>query len=426
MSLVAKLPWIIEESKKRFDEWPEEDFDLIERSRFAGNMLAKADNVSFIKYLISIGMAGKLQMIYTDPPFLSKSDYEATIKTGDGTSVKRLAYQDRWVEGEEEYYLSVCTSLWGMKELLGDTGTLWLHLDWHSVHYMKILMDEIFGADNMINEIIWQYKSGGSSKRHFARKHDTILLYGKTGDYTLKIPKEKSYNREFKPYNFKNVKEYQDEKGWYTLVNMRDVWQIDMVGRTSSERTGYATQKPEKLISLIVQAASNEGDICADFYCGSGTLPAVCGKMKRRFIACDREQLAVAMTKKRLLEGEMAYDYFEPSSDAKEMENLKILFNGDGNYCSIELDSYRPDRSVFKLNEKDSAMMEEIVAQDNMQIIDSWSIDPDYDGKIHKAKMNFTREEGQRKTLYSGKYSGKVSLVIRDIFGSECRWVSPE
>lgn len=425
MSLVAKLPWIIEESERRFLEYKEEKYDIIERSRFAGNMLAKGDNVSYIKYLLSIGMAGKVQMIYADPPFLSKSDYAATIKTGDGTSVKRLAYKDSWAEGEEEYYLSVCTALWGMKELLADTGTLWLHLDWHSVHYMKVIMDEIFGAGNMINEIIWQYKSGGSSKRHFARKHDSILLYGKTGDYHLEIPKEKSYNRDLKPYNFKNVVEYEDEKGWYTLVNMRDVWQIDMVGRTSAERTGYATQKPEKLLSMMVAASSNEGDICADFYCGSGTLPAVCGKMNRRFIACDREQLAVAMTKKRLLEAGLAYDYFLPAEEGAAGDNLSILFNGNGEYCSIELGSYRPDRSVFKLNEKDSAMMEEIVARDNMQIVDSWSIDPDYDGKIHKAKLIFVNEEGHSKTLYSGKYSGKISLILRDIFGSESRWVSP-
>ena len=104
---------------------------------------------------------------------------------------------------------------------------------------------------NFVNEIIWTYKSGGSSKKHFARKHDTILVYSKTDKYYLSLPKEKSYNRGLKPYRFKGVEEFQDETGWYTMVNMKDVWNIDMVGRTSAERTGYATQKPEALLSSL-------------------------------------------------------------------------------------------------------------------------------------------------------------------------------
>lgn len=103
-------------------------------------------------------------------------------------------------------------------------------------------MDEIFGEDNFVNEIIWHYKSGGSGKRHFSRKHDTILVYSKTKKYYFLPDKEKSYNRGFKPYRFKGVKEYKDDMGWYTMVTMKDVWNVDMVGRTSSERTGYATQ----------------------------------------------------------------------------------------------------------------------------------------------------------------------------------------
>ena len=111
-----------------------------------------------------------------------------------------------------------------MKDLLAEKGSIWLHLDWHAVHYVKIIMDEIFGEENFINEIIWHYKSGGASKRRFARKHDTLLFYSKSKDYYFLAQKEKSYNRDYKPYRFKGVKEYRDEFGWYTMVNRKDVW----------------------------------------------------------------------------------------------------------------------------------------------------------------------------------------------------------
>lgn len=214
-------------------------------------------------------MAGKIQMIYIDPPFFSKSNYDAVVKAGD-TNIKHLAYGDKWEKGLSEYLKMLAVRLYLMKDLLADDGLIWLHLDWHVVHYAKVIMDEVFGEKNFVNEIIWTYKSGGTSKKHFARKHDTILVYAKSGKYRFYPLQEKSYNRQFKPYRFKGVKEYKDEAGWYTMVNMKDVWNIDMVGRTSAERTGYATQKPEQLLSRMIESCTREGDICADFFCGSG------------------------------------------------------------------------------------------------------------------------------------------------------------
>ena len=153
-------------------------------------------------------------------------------------------------------------------------------------------MDAIFGEEYFVNEIIWTYKSGGSTKRFFSRKHDTLLLYRKTDKNYFKAQTQKSYNRELRPYNFESVKEYRDEKGWYTLVNMKDVWEIDMVGRTSGERTGYATQKPENLIRRLLESCSRPGDICADFFGGSGVLAKVAADMKRDFISCDNAGLS--------------------------------------------------------------------------------------------------------------------------------------
>ena len=114
----------------------------------------------------------------------------------------------------EEYLRMLTVRFFIMKELLAEDGCLWVHLDWHGVHSVKILLDEIFGGEkNFINEIIWNYKSGGVSKKYFARKHDTLLFYAKSQDYYFKAQQEKSYNRDFKPYRFKGVSEYKD-RNW--------------------------------------------------------------------------------------------------------------------------------------------------------------------------------------------------------------------
>ena len=279
MSLVRNFGKIITSCKKEYRKKRYGMFKLFDNIS-EGSVLCFGDNADFMKYLLQKkDMAGKIAQIYIDPPFFSKATYEATVsvtnEAGEETKVKKKAYQDIWDEGMEEYLKMLGVRLMLMKDLLSDNGTIWVHLDWHGVHYVKVLMDEIFGEKNFVNEIIWTYKSGGSSKSHFARKHDSILVYAKTKNYYLDIPKEKSYNRDLKPYRFKGVEEFKDDFGWYTLVNMKDVWPIDMVGRTSQERTGYATQKPEALIERILKAGSKEGDLVADFFAGSSTLAKV-------------------------------------------------------------------------------------------------------------------------------------------------------
>ena len=136
-------------------------------------------------------MSGKINLIYIDPPFFSKAAYDAVIniKSSDGKkkcSVKYFAYDDIWRRDMTGYLKMLCQRLLLMKELLAEDGTIWVHLDWHAVHYVKIFMDEIFGEDNFVNEIIWHYKSGGSGKRHFSRKHDTILVYSLSLIHILK------------------------------------------------------------------------------------------------------------------------------------------------------------------------------------------------------------------------------------------------
>ena len=303
VSIINKFSEVLSYAQTEYLNKNYSPFSTVDGACNDGNFFAFGDNIDLMKYLLSEkDMFGKIQQIYIDPPFYSKANYDAWVRNplDSEKKIKKRAYEDIWKEGMEEYLKMLALRFMFMKDLLSDEGTIWVHLDWHGAHYVKVLMDEIFGEKNFVNEIIWTYKSGGSSKKHFARKHDTILVYSKTPKYYLNVPKEKSYNRGFKPYRFKGVEEFEDEKGWYTLVNMKDVWNIDMVGRTSKERTGYATQKPEALLERIILAGSREGDYVADFFAGSGTLGAVCKKTNRHYIMSDNSQVAVDNAAERL------------------------------------------------------------------------------------------------------------------------------
>jgi DNA modification methylase len=233
---------------------------------------------------------GGLKLIYIDPPFDVGADFSMDVEIGDETFTKRpsiieeIAYRDTWGKGADSFIAMISERLSLLHGLLADDGSIYVHCDWRVAGFVRLVLDQVFGKDRFVNEIIWSYKSGGATDVRFGRKHDTIFFYSKTKDYQFNVEKEKSYNRGFKPYRFKGVEEFQDEIGWHTLVNMRDVWAIDMVGRTSSERVDYPTQKPEALIERIVRASSNPGDLIADLFVGSGTTAAVAEKLGRRWI----------------------------------------------------------------------------------------------------------------------------------------------
>ena len=422
MSLLADLPRLIEESRAAFEEAGVPELTVHEKNGSSGSMLALCDSISFSKFLLSKGLAGKISTIYMDPPFLSGSDYSARLSGPGGKSISHHAYSDRWTNDEEGYIRMLCSALWGAKSLVSPQGSVFLHLDWHFVHYMKICMDEIFGRENFINEIIWQYKSGGSSKKHFARKHDTILMYGSSKDHYFDIPKEKSYNRGMKPYHFKGVDEYEDENGWYTLVNMKDVWAIDMVGRTSSERTGYATQKPEALLDRIIRCSSAEGDICADLFCGSGTLPVCAARSGRRFFACDTGRLAISITKKRLYDEGARFIYYagDEYGGSGKIE-AEVTCTEDGR--DIKITGYTPDLTYIDLNEKDEALFRDMTPEDGLALIESVSIDPGYDGSVQEPAIYRVKTKGAIDLEASVGSEGKISIVVSDIFGLESQLI---
>ena len=373
------------------------------------NLLHFGDNLRLMKKLAEDeNVRGKIRMIYIDPPFFSKADYDAVISVA-GKNVRHPAYNDHWHNSLYEYLRQLAARLMIMKELLADDGTIWVHLDWHAVHYVRLLMDEIFGAINFVNEIIWTYKSGGSTKRRFSRKHDNILVYSKTQDYFFQPLEEKSYNRNFKPYRFKGVKEYRDEQGWYTMVNMKDVWAIDMVGRTAAERTGYATQKPEQLLERIIASTSEPGDLVADFFCGSGTLPVVAARSGRRFIACDNGQLAAETCAARLAQegigfrmyAEEGLDFSERAQPRFEVQigvKTETLPGGEERVWTIALQDVKERRMSRDMAEADKKHVKKTAKSDPLALIQSWSIDYDFDGKVHRPSQVLVRTKGKLTT----------------------------
>lgn len=414
-----------------------------------GNVLASGDNAAFMEWLLrEKNMAGKLKMVYIDPPFFSNADYAAEVKIDTEklklAAVKQKAYRDTWENGMEEYLSMLAYRLYLIRELLADDGGLWIHLDWHAVHYVKIIADEIFGQENFINEVVWMYKSGGVSKRRFARKHDTLLYYGKTKNYFFKAQQEKSYNRGYKPYRFKGVKEYKDDLGWYTMVNKKDVWQIDMVGRTSSERTGYATQKPEALLRQILESCTEEGDLCADFFCGSGTLAATAQQMGRRWIACDAGRLAVAETEKRMWNLGAQFSMIEktPVEDIESGSAIvrKVSYGegeltveatveqagiSDKKMLKVRLLDYMPPKTIYEmLDEKNTKAVKRLIKKDSLCLVNFWCVDkmPDVDGILRPVQMLVRDKKGLAMEYEAlgtsfGDENGEILVQVWDLFG---------
>ncbi|MDR2131870.1 MAG: site-specific DNA-methyltransferase [Clostridiales Family XIII bacterium] len=420
------------------------------RADLPENKLLRADNLGVMKSCARDGQAGAFDLIYADPPFFSRSNYGADIKLKSASgntlpALRRDAYNDAWDDDPEAYLRMLVPRFFGFRELLSRTGCLWVHLDWHAVHCVKILLDAIFGEENLVNEVIWNYKSGGVSRRRFARKHDTLLFYAKTKEYYFKPQKEKSYNRGLKPYRFKGVKEYRDEVGWYTLVNMKDVWQLDMVGRTSAERTGYATQKPEALIARILESCTREGDLCADFFAGSGTLAAAAERMGRRWLLCDSGRFAAINAQKRMLNLGAAFSVLTGAgggangSEASGGGGSGEAVAGEAGDFEAECRAERtvdpgktrvtlrllrcglPAGSAVPVDARNLPLVEAALREDPLLLVDYWSADFSYDGELFRPRICLCRDAGGIVDRCESLLQGEPRVAVRvvDIFGNE-------
>ena len=233
-----------------------------------------------------------IDLCYIDPPFFSNKSRE--IIWGNGYELR--SFDDRWKGGINAYIEWMEERVKMIHRCLKDTGSIFLHCDWHASHRLRVMLDEVFGADNFINEIIWLYRTGGGTKRRFGRKHDNIFWFSKDSKkYFYKCIKERIYYE--KP--FFNPKQDKDGR-YYADVLPDDTWDIKAVLNVSSERIGYRTQKPEKLLERVIQCSTKEGDVVLDCFGGGGTTAAVAAKLDRRFIVGDVSPVAVRVTSKRL------------------------------------------------------------------------------------------------------------------------------
>ena len=271
------------------------------------NKIFWGDNLQVMSHLLK-EYRGKIDLIYIDPPFDSKADYKKKIEIrgigttqSDSTSFEEKQYGDIWTN--DEYLQFMYERFILLRELLSETGTIVVHLDYHKCHHIRLVMDEVFGADNFRNEIIWTYNGGATPPKDYPRKHDNLLRYvknSKKSDWT--------FNIEYRPYNEQTAERMKHiHKGIMVDLDrgtpMTDWW-IDIkvpTGPMNREKNGYPTQKPERLLERIIKACSNPGDLVFDCFMGSGTTQAVAMKLGRRFIGADINLGAIQTTTKRLL-----------------------------------------------------------------------------------------------------------------------------
>ncbi len=336
------------------------------------NTLYYGDNLKILRKYIT---DESVDLIYLDPPFNSKRAYAVFFKDKQGGESKAQiqAFEDTWSWNEDvdeefgvmmihpdyptelkdmlkafkgfmgknelmAYLTMMAARLVEMRRVLKNTGSIYLHCDPTASHYLKIMMDQIFGVNNFRNEIIWHYKTGGLSKNWFGKKHDILLFYVKDSSKSFFNPlKEKAYIPTLKGRTFaieklqaktdnEGCKTCGQKGGFYHMAAMPDVWNIKTLFRNDKERLGYPTQKPLELLERIIQASSNEGDIIMDPFCGCGTAIAAAEKLGRQWIGIDITHLAVALMKKRLSDNFHLipyenYDVFgEPESVAAASE----------------------------------------------------------------------------------------------------------
>jgi len=272
------------------------------------NKLFWGENLEVLYSLLN-DFENKIDLIYVDPPFFSGVNYKIEVFE-ENKVYDSIAYIDSWQNDLDSYLQMLYERILLFQKLLSQTGLLFMHLDWHASHYIRILLDEVFGKNKFVNNIIWYYYNKYSAgKKNLPRAYDNILVYSKSQQYTfneIRIPRKKP-KRQLMRVNVNGVlKNAKDENGHvrYRIVTdkkLDDVWKIPCLQPASKEWTGFPTQKHHKLLERVVRLGSNEDDLIADFFSGSGTTLLAADKLKRRWIGCDTSEYSIYLTRRRLL-----------------------------------------------------------------------------------------------------------------------------
>lgn len=400
------------------------------------NRLIYGDNLLAMQALIagdpSTGLPslrGKINLIYIDPPFDSKADYRTKINLPGmdleekPTTMEQFAYADTWKNGTISYLNMIYPRILLLKELLSENGTIYIHIDWHVGPYVKLLLDDVFGKNNLVNEIIWCFSQGAKSHKTFGRKHNTIYMYSKNTDkqifnydaikIQMKSGKESfggrletdSDGRKYRlVYGTKNSKGETRYYKYYLDEGKipEDYWtDINSLQSGSDERVGYATQKPEALLERIIKASSNEGDLVADFFGGSGTTAAVAEKLGRRWITTDIGKPATLVMRKRFIDQNVKPFLYQAIGDYQKeaFENSKMFKRvGDLSQIILQLFGALP----FTQEQTSDRNLGYIKASKTLVLVDSPS-------KL-TGKATIRRAYEAKQTLLGGNWNKAVVL----------------
>lgn len=421
-----------------------------------GNMVIRGECVSACAYLKEKGI--QVDLVYIDPPFASGADYakkvyirrnpkvaEAIEKAEQELDIDELKafeekmYGDVW--DKEKYLNWMWENLMAIKSVMSETASIYVHLDWHIGAYVKILLDEIFGEMNLINEIVWWYPSGSDPSQCFNRKHDTIFLYSKNQNcYTFNFDDIAIPYTEKQKARFKEIDE--DGRRFYWNKNPRgervktymksgigeyDVWNIG-IDATLNKNLGYATSKPPKLLERIIKASSNENMIVADFFGGSGVTAAVANKLGRKFIHCDIGLNSIQTTRDRLVADGAELDVLEIKdgiqlyrNPVQTMDKIKSLIPGLKNEDSLDSfwegaisDSKYGTIPVYVPNLMDSSS--KLLDKVAMNRIIHQAI-PDLDSSIQKVIVYYVdiTDENEIMKFIKEDDSTNVEIELRDL-----------
>jgi len=325
------------------------------------NRLVYGDNLLVMQALLSgdpatgmPSMRGKIDLIYIDPPFDSKADYRTKItlpgKTIEQkpTAIEQFAYADTWKDGTASYLNMLYPRLVLMRELLNERGSIYIHIDWHVGHYVKLILDDIFGKNRFINEIAWCTTGASNVKNNYPRKHDIIYFYSKSSEHIfnkddIRIPyAEGSVDRANR-----NVIARDGMKFSEIVLNENgkvpeDFWiDIQRATRYPGEPVGYDTQKPKKLLERIIKASSNEDSIVADFFSGSATTSTVAEKLKRKWIISDIGKPAIMISRKRMIDQDAKPFLYQSIGDyQKETFFQSRIYKRIGDLAQVVLNLY--------------------------------------------------------------------------------------
>lgn len=335
---------------------------------------------------------GGLKLIYIDPPFDVGADFSMNVEIGDESFTKKpsvieeVAYRDTWGKGADSFIAMIYERLKLMHGLLADDGSIYVHCDWRLNSSMRFVLDEIFGKDNFRNEICWHYQQGTKPAKDFGRKHDTIFRYSKSDDAIFNLIKLPTTDPDRYKYDDGDgrkyvlggsgmqTKYYAEEArpidDVWTWLDKYDLNRVLQVNQSGSERIDYPTQKPESLLDRIIKVSSNEGDLVADFFCGSGTTVAVAEKLGRKWIGADLGRFAIHTSRKRLIQIQR-----EMKKEGKNFRAFEILNLGKyerEHYINVDVDIREQEKQQI-LENKEKQFIELILSAYSAQAVDSYN-----------------------------------------------------